>query len=121
MSTTNTKPANDDKAASSNPSSKTQANNPPLTAAEKEWLKANHRDEFHFLRDHGLSIYKEEDREEGRSMIRAFMKEDEDEADSGDGDSEEEIQFLRDLEEDPTSHVADYHFSAKELEWIETL
>jgi len=27
--------------------------------------------------------------------------------------------FLRELEEDPTSHAADYHFSPKELKWVE--
>lgn len=26
--------------------------------------------------------------------------------------------FRRELEEDPTSHVADYHFSAEELKWV---
>ncbi|KAG7002436.1 hypothetical protein G7Y79_00027g061280 [Physcia stellaris] len=119
MSTTNAKQAADGKPKSSTPSSQPQNNNPPLTAAEKQWLKAHHGDEYHFLREQGLSIYKEEDRAEGRSILRAFMEEDEDEADPDDGNGEEENQFLRDLEEDPTSHVADYHFSAKELEWIE--
>lgn len=118
MSTTNAKQAADRKATFSTPSSQTQIHNPPLTGPEKQWLKAHHKDEYHFLRDYGLSIYKEEDREEGRSIIRALM-DDEEDADLDDEDSEEENQFLRDLEEDPTSHVADYHFSAKELEWIE--
>jgi len=26
--------------------------------------------------------------------------------------------FLRELEEDPSSHAADYHFSEKELRWV---
>lgn len=42
------------------------------TELEKAWLKENYRDEFHFLRDQGLSIYKEEDREEGRLIMRAL-------------------------------------------------
>lgn len=46
----------------------------PYTAAEKQWLKDAWVDEFHFLRAYGLSIYKEEDREEGRAIVRAFMK-----------------------------------------------
>ena len=121
MSTTKTKPADDGKAASSNPSSKTQANNPPLTEAEEQWLKTYYGDEYRFFQNEGLSIHKEEDREEGRSIIRAYMKEYENEDNPDGGDSDEEIQFLRDLEEDPTSHVADYHFSTKELEWIEAL
>ena len=115
MSTPNAKPADDGKAASSNPSAKTQANNPPLTAAAKS------SNEFYFFEDMGLSIHKEGDREKGRSMIQLFMKEDEDRIDSDEGDSEEENQALRVLEKDPRSHVADYHFSTKELEWIEAL
>ena len=47
--------------------------NPPLTEVEKEWLKENFSNEFTFLRAYGLSIYKEEDREEGRRILRAFM------------------------------------------------
>ncbi|KAI4277940.1 MAG: hypothetical protein L6R35_006114, partial [Caloplaca aegaea] len=45
----------------------------PLTREEKKWRKDNYRSEFHFLRIHGLSIYKDEDRNEGRHILRAFM------------------------------------------------
>ena len=89
--------------------------NPPLTSSEKKWLKDNFGDEFHFLRDYGLSIYKDEDREEGRSMIRAFIRGNDEEEEEDDGS---ENSFLRELEEDPTSHAADYHFSSQELDWI---
>ncbi|KAJ5550208.1 hypothetical protein N7461_004906 [Penicillium sp. DV-2018c] len=51
-----------------------------LTPAEKQWLKKHYGNEFKFLRSHGLSIYKDEDREEGRSILRAFMSDDGDEA-----------------------------------------
>ena len=103
----------DSKASSTEPS-QIQNTNGPLTQVEKKWLKDNYGGEFHFLREHGLSIYKEEDREEGRTIVRAMMQEDdEEEDDDDDGDS-----FERELEQDPTSHLADYHFSAKELEWI---
>jgi hypothetical protein len=43
------------------------------TAAKKQWLKDEWRDEFHFLRAYRLSIYKDEDREEGRAIVRAFI------------------------------------------------
>ncbi|KZF22857.1 hypothetical protein L228DRAFT_247259 [Xylona heveae TC161] len=46
---------------------------PPCTAAEKEWLKREFGGEFTFLHMYGLSISKEEDREEGRRIARAFM------------------------------------------------
>jgi hypothetical protein len=54
------------------------------TAAEKQWLKDEWRDEFHFLRAYRLSVYKDEDREEGRAIVRAFIREDdEDQAEGG--------------------------------------
>ena len=48
----------------------------PLTDPEKQWLKEQWRSEFHFLRAYGLSIYEEEDRCEGRAIIRAFISAD---------------------------------------------
>ena len=98
---------------SSTPSSQTQDANAPLTKDEKKWLKDNWGGEFHFLQSYGLSIYEEEERAEGRSILRALMEDDEEDEEDDDGNT-----FLRELEEDPTSHVADYHFSAKELDWI---
>lgn len=47
---------------------------PPYTQAEKQWLKDHWDGEFKFLRAYGLSIYKEEDREEGRAIARAMIK-----------------------------------------------
>ncbi|KAL8741426.1 MAG: hypothetical protein Q9184_008387, partial [Pyrenodesmia sp. 2 TL-2023] len=87
---------------------------PPLTQEEKQWLKDNYRDEFHFLRMYGLSIYKEEDRDEGRRTLRALMEDPGDEA----SDTSSLDSFQRDLANDPTSHAADYHFSESELDWI---
>jgi hypothetical protein len=57
----------------------------PYTAAEKKWLKDAWKDEFHFLQAYQLSIYKEEDREEGRAIVRAFIK----------GEQEEERERAR--------------------------
>ena len=102
----------------------------PYTDAEKVWLKQNYKDEYHFLLQHGLSIYKDEDREDGRAMARSLMAADDEvpddskEVSDGNNEDEEEEEeddtdtFLAELEDDPTSHVADYHFSEKQLIWI---
>lgn len=88
----------------------TKASVPPLTTTEKEWLKhkSGFKDEFHLLRAHGLRIDKEEDREEGRQILRALMLNSNEE----DGDEEEQ-------DWDPTGHQADYAFKHAELEFIE--
>ncbi|MDI1488026.1 MAG: hypothetical protein OHK93_007300 [Ramalina farinacea] len=101
---------------------------PLYTQEEKHWLKKHFDGEFKFLRDYGLSIYKDEDREEGRQLLRALMEGDLDNETStrsekarvdGDDEPEEENRFLRELEMHPESHFADHHFSEDELEWIE--
>lgn len=46
----------------------------PYTAEEKRWLKECWENEFHFMAQYGLSIYKDEDRIEGRRIARAMMK-----------------------------------------------
>ncbi|KAF3011187.1 hypothetical protein E8E13_011581 [Curvularia kusanoi] len=51
-------------------------NNSPYTGAEKDYLKAHWRDEYDFLFAHGLSIYKEENRAKGRSLLRSLMSAD---------------------------------------------
>ncbi|KAL8948012.1 MAG: hypothetical protein Q9222_005763 [Ikaeria aurantiellina] len=86
----------------------------PLTAEEKQWMKTKYGNEFHFLRAFGLSIYEEEDREEGRRILRAHMACESDE----DDDDESQCSFERELEQDPTSHFADHYFSKEELGWI---
>lgn len=50
----------------------------PLNNEEKIWLKERFGDEFHFLRNYGHNIYKEEDREEGRALLRALIWADQD-------------------------------------------
>ena len=101
--------------ASSKVPSQAQGTDGPITQAEKKWLKDNFKDEFHFLRDYQLSIYKEEDRAEGRRIMRALIKADQEDKEE---DNDSENSFLQELEDDPTSHVADYHFSSDELDWI---
>ena len=91
-----------------------KVSDPPISQAEKQWLKDKFGGEFKFLRDYGLSIYKEEDREEGRQIMRDMMEADEDD----DEDAGSETSFERECEENPMSHVADYHFSSGELSWI---
>ncbi|RYP45671.1 hypothetical protein DL768_008015 [Monosporascus sp. mg162] len=43
---------------------------------EKQWIKEHYGNEFRFLLQHGLSIYKEEDRDEGRDIVKTLMKHD---------------------------------------------
>ena len=87
---------------------------PPLTKSETKWLKEKFDGEFKFLRMYNLSIYKEEDRDEGRRLLRAFIVQDDD----SEEDRRSMSSFERDLERDPTSHAADYHFSGDEQDWI---
>ncbi len=46
----------------------------PYSSTEKEWLRQFFESEFKFLLQHGLSINKEDDRAEGRSIVRAMME-----------------------------------------------
>lgn len=89
----------------------------PYTSEEKEWLKKHYEGEFKFLMVHQLSIYNEEDRAEGRAIMRALARDDE----SKDGYEMEEDEADDDEDEDDSDiegHLADYHFSQEELDWI---
>lgn len=57
-------------------STKKNAVDPPYTNEEKAWLQKYSGGEFKFLQNLGLSIYKDEDRVEGRAITRALMRED---------------------------------------------
>ncbi|UKZ74604.1 hypothetical protein TrVFT333_002274 [Trichoderma virens FT-333] len=102
-----------------------RAGEQPYTAEEKEWLKKHYRGEYKFLMTHGLSIYDEEEREEGRAIMRALTRED-DEDDGGEEveekDKEEEEEEEKEEEEDDDydefNNVADCHFDENELAWI---
>ena len=50
----------------------------PYTEKEKGWLKREWGGELKLLAAYGLSIYKDEDRDEGRRMARAVMEVDQD-------------------------------------------
>ncbi|KAK4221689.1 hypothetical protein QBC38DRAFT_338319, partial [Podospora fimiseda] len=41
---------------------------------EKQWLKDNFGGEFHLLPNYRLSIYDEDERDEGRDIVRGMMK-----------------------------------------------
>lgn len=92
------------------------ASAPPLNIEEKEWLKqkSGFGNELLFLRANGLSIYKEEDREEGRQIVRAFIAKDEEEEEEDEDEEEGE-----DEEWDPIGHQVDYAFTREELEFME--
>lgn len=81
--------------------------NAPYTAEERAYLKDTWRGEYKFLLAHGLNIHKEEDREEGRSILRAMREHEDSDEDSDDDEYEFE------------GHQADYNFSHRQLDWIE--
>jgi len=96
----------------------------PYTVEEKEWLKENWGGEFRFLRAHLLKIHDEEDRAEGRRIVRAMMHDSD--GDGGDDDDDESftISYTNGRGAKPIiphdeGHMADYHFSEKQLIWIE--
>jgi hypothetical protein len=84
----------------------------PYSQTEKAWLKKHYRDEYHFLLDHGLKIYNEEDRLEGQEIVRALMR---------DSDDNDDYQESEDDEDKLTGHMTDYLFSEAELEFIDQM
>lgn len=98
---------------------------PPYTDDEKRWLKDNWDGEFKFLTAHGLKIHDEEDRADGRRIVRAMMQDsDEDVDDESDNEDEFTISYTngrgaKPLIPHPDGHMADYHFSEEQLIWIE--
>jgi hypothetical protein len=100
----------------------------PYTDEEKEWLKENWGGEFRFLRAHLLKIHDEEDRAEGRRIVRAMMHNSDDGDDSDDDDDSDDESFtisytngrgVKPIIPHAEGHMADYHFSEDELVWIE--
>jgi hypothetical protein len=94
--------------------------NAPYNTEEKRWLKTHFKGEFHFLRAHGLSIYKRKDREEGRAILRAIMSEQISDTEESISDHIEGTDETSDEdgEEYFQSHMADYHFDEEALNWI---
>lgn len=88
----------------------------PLTEEEKQFLTKHYGGEFKFLMTYGLSIHKEEDRGEGRDILRAMMTAEAEEDDAEDSDGSDD--FLAEMEQDPASHVGDYKFTSDQLDFI---
>ncbi|GLI77488.1 hypothetical protein PoHVEF18_005778 [Penicillium ochrochloron] len=63
---------------SSQDASESQIEAMTLNLTEKAWLKKHWVNEFRVLRSYGLSIYYEEDREEGRKILQKLMENDAD-------------------------------------------
>ncbi|EGP91805.1 uncharacterized protein MYCGRDRAFT_107790 [Zymoseptoria tritici IPO323] len=84
---------------------------PRLTDAEKKFLK-DYDGEFKFLRCYQLKITDEEERAEGRAILKAIM------AQENEPEWQHDARALAELEEDPTSHIADWHFGYDQLEWM---
>jgi hypothetical protein len=77
-------------------------------------LKRIWGDEYTFLLLIGLSIHKEEDREEGRRKLRAMMSDYEDDRENEDEDEDDGEPSERVIQ----SHFTDYNFTAEEVEFI---
>lgn len=88
------------------------------TTEEKQWLKKHYGGEFKFLLVQGLSIYDEEDRAEGRAIMRALARHDESNEEEDDGKMREYDEEEEEQDSDPEGHLADYHFNQEELDWI---
>ncbi len=97
----------------------------PYTQEERARLKRDWGGEFKFLTTHGLSIYKEDDRDEGRRMARAMMERDADVEDGGGADGRKRRRVGDDKDEDgevginddmPPGHVANHAFTDEELD-----
>ncbi|RMZ83235.1 hypothetical protein DV738_g1231, partial [Chaetothyriales sp. CBS 135597] len=62
---------NHDKIKSKSSNIEQQARPPPYTDEERQWIKTNHGNEYRFLGRYGMSIYKEEDRDEDGAELMA--------------------------------------------------
>ncbi|KAK0763475.1 hypothetical protein N5P37_002852 [Trichoderma harzianum] len=90
-----------------------RAGQQPYTAEEKAWLKKHYQGEYKSLMSYGLSIYDEENREEGRAIMRAMVSPDED-----DDEDEEDKEKEEEEDDEDFAHPADYLFDSKERAWI---
>ncbi|RFU80071.1 hypothetical protein TARUN_2189 [Trichoderma arundinaceum] len=84
---------------------------------ELDWIEEHWGSIEAFMICHGLKFYKDEDCEEARAILRAVMVDDDD--DDDDNDNADDNDGDDDFENwNPDNHLADHHFSAKELGWI---
>lgn len=118
--------------SSAPPSENTVRNPQPglgYTKQEKAWLKIHYGSEWNFLRAYGLSIYDDEEREEGRRVVRGIMAE---EGPLGkalvQAEMEEELELPEveevedeegeESDEDMEGHMVDYLFDERSLCWM---
>jgi hypothetical protein len=108
----------------------------PYRIEEGAWLKKHYGCEYKFLQCFSLSVYKEEDREDGRQTARSMMADDDEpkgirsqmrdiglggmgygheDEDNGENESDD---FLEDLEFNPMSQLAGSNFSQAEPNWV---
>ena len=111
----------------SNTASASQPSVPPYTDEEKDWLKKHWDGEFKFLTAYGLRIHDEDDRADGRRMVRAAMHIGrvlaEQSKDSHDDEGDEEDEY----DDNDDGHIRLAHtcggysgdFTEEELEFIE--
>ncbi|RII13658.1 hypothetical protein CUC08_Gglean004428 [Alternaria sp. MG1] len=86
----------------------------PYTAEEIAFLKKNYGSEFHFLMQHGLETFSDEDRQEGQAILRAIMQESDVSEEEDIDDNEDDLD-----ESEFEGHQADYNFTERQLDWIE--
>ncbi len=115
-----------------------QSSDTNITRDEKLWLNDHYGTESCFLQAHGYDIDDEQARADSRKVLRAIIEDDKkgwaelglrlgqsgrnedsnDENEDEDDDDNDVSSFTRELEHNPESHVADYHFSHTQLDWI---
>lgn len=123
-----------------------QSSKPPYTLDEKEWLLDHYGDENGFLDVYGYSTNDHEGMADSRRVLRAIIEDfkkgwvqlglhlgssddsglnltdadqegdDQIYGEDYDSDKDSMSSFMREMEEDPGSHAADYHFSAAQLD-----
>jgi hypothetical protein len=111
---------------------------PPYTAAEKAWLRKRRITEFKFLRMYELKMHNDEDRAEGRALVRGFMQDDlcddppdhepaakrfkafhEDNQEEKEEGEEAEVEEDKQNVPDTKVEQAKHKFSAAQLQWID--
>lgn len=68
------------------------ADNDQLTPAEQRFLKQHYGNEYNFLMQHGLKMFKDEDRKEGRRILRALMTDEGDSVEQGPNDYSRHVE-----------------------------
>lgn len=95
---------------------------------EKQWLKRNFGGEFQFLVRHGLSIFKDEDREEAWQIMRTLMHNDDDHDMGADMNADSAVHVpitQEDMDgcglddEEREMQLLDSYFEPEVLQWVQ--